>query len=79
MAQGIINKIFCITCAKKLDSDDEAKHRGRWKDDPYFYSRHYYDGYYWGSDDFNDGDEAILEDQRDPDDLKGFENDMGGS
>lgn len=84
LARGVGDGTLCITCGKAAPP---AKHRRRrsgryedWEDDdPYFYSDDYYDDYYWGRDDYNESDEAVLNDSRSPDDMRGFENDMGAS
>lgn len=73
---------LCIKCGKAVPTH-RRRRTGRsedWEDDdPYFYSDDYYDDYYWGRDDYTESDEAVLNDSRSPDDMGGFENDMGAS
>jgi len=76
VAAGLGQGTLCTTCGKAVAAPKSQHDR---RDDPYFYSDHYYTGYYWGDADFNDADEAVLRDARGPDDVGAFENDMGAS
>ncbi len=68
----------------------DRESRSHYDDDPYFYSYHHYPNYWWlgvayhhhrhDPHDFTDGDEALVGGgEATPDDVTGFEDDMGGS
>ncbi len=80
LARGVGDGTLCTTCGK-VARESAPPRRGEYDgyEDPYFYSDDYYEDYYWGRKDFTDSDQTVLNDSRGPNDLSGFENDMGAS
>ncbi|MFK7820724.1 MAG: hypothetical protein AB8G99_18545 [Planctomycetaceae bacterium] len=81
LARGVGDGTLCTSCGKVAkEANPPQQKQGEYYDpDPYFYADEYYEDYYWGRNDFTENDEAVLNDSRSPNDLSGFENDMGAS